>query len=65
MNVAKIKTNNMISNKSTYILSYVNDVVGRTTSRIISVFQGQKKEARSRELVMNPDKISVCYEVET
>ena len=58
MRAAEIDTMNMITNKSTQILGYADDidVVGRTTSSVASVFQRLEKEAKSRGLRVNADK---------
>ena len=57
MRATEIDPMNMITNKSTQILGYADDidVVGRTTSSVVSVFQILEKEARSRGLRLNPD----------
>ena len=59
MRAAEIETKNMITNKSTQILGYADDidVVGRKTSSVASVFQRLEKEAKSRGLRVNVDKI--------
>ena len=48
----------MITNKSTQILGYADDidVVGRTTSSVASVIRSLEKEAKSRGLRVNADK---------
>ncbi|WP_432652626.1 reverse transcriptase domain-containing protein [Proteus terrae] len=59
MRAAEIDTKNMITNKSTQILGYADDieVVRITTSSVASVFQRLEKEARTRGLGVKSSRI--------
>ena len=55
---ANINTSNIIFNKSNQILGYADDLdlIGRTTSDVLTAFQGLEKEAKSRGLHVNGEK---------